>query len=108
MSTLSSYDPVIYPGLVLGARGSIGINTILPQESVKIYRCTKEQNHEEALKNFKKMFSVSRLLKKDNWPSWVKSCINIQKNREVGYARKPMIPLKDKEIIEIKDVMNKL
>jgi len=109
VSILSSYDPVIYPGLVLGARGSIGaINTILPQESVEIYRCTREKNHEDALKIFKKMFSVSRLLKKDNWPSWVKSCINIQKNREVGNARKPMIPLNDKEIIEIKDVMNKL
>jgi len=109
VSILSSYDPVIYPGLVLGARGSIGaINTILPQESVEIYRCTREQNHEDALKIFKKMFSVSRLLKKDNWPSWVKSCINIQKDRQVGYARKPMLPLKDKEIIEIKEVMNKV
>ena len=60
----------------------------------------------KGLEIFKKMFSVSRLLKKDNWPSWVKSCINFQKNRKVGYARKPMIPLIDKEIIEIKDVLN--
>ena len=108
VSILSSYDPVIYPGLVLGARGSIGaINTILPQESVEIYRCTREKDYDKALKIFKKMFSVSKLLKKDNWPSWVKSCINYQNNREVGFPRKPMIPLNDKEIIEIKDVINK-
>jgi 4-hydroxy-tetrahydrodipicolinate synthase len=105
LSILSSYDPVIFPGLVMGARGSIGaINTILPDLSVKLYESVCEGNLEKAKDIFYKMYPVSRLLKNDNWPSRVKTAINLQ-GRSVGIARKPMTLLNKIELKEVNNIL---
>ena len=105
LSILSSYDPVIFPGLVMGARGSIGaINTILPDLSVKLYESVCEGNLEKAKDIFYKMYPISRLLKNDNWPSRVKTAINLQ-GRSVGIARKPMTLLNKIELKEVNNIL---
>ena len=97
ISVLASYDPLLFPGLVLGAKGTIGaINTILPELCVQLYNAVQADEIEDALELNRKIFPVSMQIKSTNWASRVKAAINLQ-GRDVGLARSPMMPLSDEE-----------
>jgi 4-hydroxy-tetrahydrodipicolinate synthase len=105
ISVLASYDPLLFPGLALGAKGTIGaINTILPELCVQLFDAVQDHEIEKARELNKKIFPVSIQIKSSNWASRVKTAINLQ-GRDVGLARSPMMPISDEEKEEMVSVL---
>ena len=98
-----AWDQILFPGLVIGASGSIsGINTILPGLSVELFNAVQAGDLQRSRQLHFRMYQVSRHLTHPNWHSRVKASINLQ-GRNAGIARSPSVPLTATELDFIRE-----
>jgi 4-hydroxy-tetrahydrodipicolinate synthase len=87
-----AHDWLYYPGMALGAAGSIsGMGAILPRHSLALWSALERGDLAYAQKLHFVMTGVSREIGQSNWPAGTKIAINLQ-GRKVGPSRSPFGP----------------
>lgn len=98
ISVTWAQDHLLYPGLAMGATGSIsGTGAMFPAESIAMFDAIKRNDYDEALRIHYALAPLTRaVMNGKNWPAWVKTVATLQ-GRQVGPARLPFVPLNDEE-----------
>lgn len=105
ISVTWAQDPLMLPGYAMGATGSIsGINTVLPEHSIRMFDAIQKNDLETAVKLHFQMTPVARAIGMVNWPAGIKASINLQ-GRKVGPARRPFGPLSPEHEARIKETL---
>ncbi len=87
-----AHDWLYYPGMALGAVGSIsGMGAILPRHSIMLWNAIKDGDIPLCQALHFVMSGVSKEITKNNWPAGTKFAINAQ-GRKVGPSRSPFGP----------------
>lgn len=99
ISVTWAQDHLLYPGLAMGATGSIsGTGAMFPAESIAMLEAIKRNDFAEAQRIHFALAPVTRaVMNGKNWPAWVKAVAALQ-GRRVGPARLPFVPLTPAEI----------
>lgn len=99
ISVTWAQDHLLYPGLALGATGSIsGTGAMFAGESIAMFEAIKRNDYDEARRIHYALAPVTRaVMNGKNWPAWVKAVATLQ-GRKVGPARLPFVPLTDDEL----------
>lgn len=99
ISVTWAQDHLLYPGLALGATGSIsGTGAMFPGESIAMLDAIKRNDDDEARRIHFALAPVTRaVMNGKNWPAWVKAVATLQ-GRQVGPARLPFVPLTREEM----------
>jgi len=92
-------DHLLFPGLAMGATGSIsGTGAMFPAESIAMLAAIKRNDFAEAQRIHYALAPVTRaVMNGQNWPAWVKAVAELQ-GRRVGPARLPFVPLTSDEM----------
>lgn len=92
-------DHLLYPGLAMGATGSIsGTGAMFPAESIAMLEAIKRNDYDEARRIHFALAPLTRaVMNGKNWPAWIKAVATLQ-GRRVGLARLPFVPLNDEEL----------
>jgi len=98
ISVTWAQDHLLYPGLAMGATGSIsGTGAMFPAESIAMLEAIKRNDFAEAQRIHFALAPVTRaVMNGKNWPAWVKAVAELQ-GRQVGPARLPFVPLTAEE-----------
>lgn len=109
ISILGGTGDVIYPTLTLGGHGAVvAIANVAPRMCVELYNAFQEKRFDEAkLLQVKLNYLNEIVVKKYNQLSAIKEAMNLQ-GLKVGCPRYPSLPLEEKEIGEIKLVLEEL
>lgn len=92
ISVTWAHDWLLYPGLAIGATGSIsGMAAILPKQTVRMWKAIQANDLRTAQRLHFVMTPVAREISKHNWPAGTKLAINLQ-GRKVGPCRSPFGP----------------
>lgn len=95
-SILTGEDILFYTTLLLGGQGGIMASSHLYTEQfVEIYNKIKENNHEEALKIWKKLYQIIPLLFKEPNPAPIKYCLHKQGLIASSEVRLPLTQISD-------------
>lgn len=99
ISVTWAQDHLLYPGLAMGATGSIsGTGAMFPAESIAMFEAIKRNDFDEAQRIHFALAPLTRaVMNGQNWPAWVKAVAELQ-GRRVGPARLPFVPLTGEEI----------
>lgn len=99
ISVTWAQDHLLYPGLAMGATGSIsGTGAMFPAESIAMLDAIKRNDYDEAKRIHFALAPVTRaVMNGKNWPAWVKAVAELQ-GRKVGPARPPFVSLTDDEM----------
>lgn len=99
ISVTWAQDHLLYPGLALGATGSIsGTGAMFPAESIAMFDAIQRNDYDEARRIHFALAPITRaVMNGKNWPAWVKAVATLQ-GRSVGPARRPFIPLSEEEM----------
>ena len=102
---LTAIDDLLYPSFMLGAHGAIaGICTAAPKLSVQLWDAVKSGDHTTALSCHLKLLKLWRVLYAPNFPARVKAALILQ-GIPVGRPRRPLEPLSDKEVDQLRSVL---
>ncbi len=105
ISVTWAQDPLMFPGYAMGATGSIsGINTVLPEHSVKMFQAIECNDLATARDLHYQMTPVARAIGMVNWPAGIKAAINLQ-GRAVGPARRPFVPVPAEQVARIRTAL---
>jgi dihydrodipicolinate synthase/N-acetylneuraminate lyase len=99
ISVTWAQDHLLFPGLAMGATGSIsGTGAMFPAESIAMLDAIKRNDYDEARRIHFALAPLTRaVMNGKNWPAWVKAVAELQ-GRKVGPARLPFVPLTHEEI----------
>jgi len=102
ISVTWAQDHLLFPGLAMGATGSIsGTGAMFPAESIAMLEAIKRNDFAEARRIHFALAPVTRaVMNGQNWPAWVKAVAELQ-GRRVGPARLPFVPLTRDEIASL-------
>ncbi|MEZ8222174.1 4-hydroxy-tetrahydrodipicolinate synthase [Candidatus Fervidibacteria bacterium JGI MDM2 JNZ-1-D12] len=102
---LTAIDDLLYPSFMLGAHGAIaGICTAAPKLSVQLWNAVKSGDHTTALSCHLKLLKLWRVLYAPNFPARVKAALILQ-GIPVGRPRRPLEPLSDEEVDQLRGVL---
>lgn len=105
ISVTWAHDWLLYPGLALGATGSIsGAGAILPRHSLVLWGALQRSDIRTAQKMHFAITDVCSQISRFNWPAGVKLAVNLQ-GREVGPSRGPFNRVPDEQAQRIKDAL---
>jgi len=107
ISVTWAHDWLLYPGLALGATGSIsGAGAILPKHSLVLWNALQRSDIKTAQKMHFAITDVCSQISRYNWPAGVKLAINLQ-GRKVGPCRAPFNRVPDEQVKRIKDALDR-
>ncbi|MBX7445959.1 MULTISPECIES: dihydrodipicolinate synthase family protein [unclassified Arthrobacter] len=103
ISVTWAQDHLLYPGLAMGATGSIsGTGAMFPAESIAMLEAIKRNDYDEAKRIHFALAPLTRaVMNGKNWPAWIKA-VATEQGRRVGPARLPFVPLNDEELALVK------
>jgi dihydrodipicolinate synthase/N-acetylneuraminate lyase len=103
ISVTWAQDHLLYPGLAMGATGSIsGTGAMFAGESIAMFDAIQRNDYDEARRIHFALAPITRaVMNGQNWPAWVKAVATLQ-GRKVGPARRPFIPLTEEETALLK------
>ncbi len=106
IAVLAGTADLILPALLLGASGAvIAVANVAPRLCVELYNAFTEMKLERAKKLQILINQLNEVLvKKFNQISAIKEAMNMR-GLTVGYPRMPSLPLSEKEIQEVEDVL---
>lgn len=97
ISVTWAHDWLLYPGLALGATGSIsGAAAILPRHCLILWDALKRSDIATAQRMHFAITDVCSQISRYNWPAGVKLSINLQ-GRKVGPCRSPFNKVPDEQ-----------
>lgn len=99
ISVTWAQDHLLYPGLALGASGSIsGTGAMFPAESIAMFDAIQRNDYDTAKRIHYALAPLTRaVMNGKNWPAWIKAVATLQ-GRQMGPARLPFVPLTDEEL----------
>ncbi len=101
-------DPIAFFSLLAGCPGCVwGAPNAMPKEAVALYNCVTSGKLEEARDLWTRMFPANLFFWTHVYNASVKAATNLS-GRKVGPCRKPVQPLTEKEMIELKEVLQPL
>ena len=101
-------DPIAFESLVAGTIGCIwGAVNAMPKECVQLYDLIMANNLVKAKELWKRMLPTNLFFWNHVYNSSVKAATNLS-GRRVGECRKPVQPLKDSELAELKKALKSL
>jgi len=101
-------DPIVFEALVAGAIGCIwGAVNVMPKECVQLYDLIMTNNLIKAKELWERMLPANLFFCNHAYNSSVKAATNLS-GRKVGECRKPVQPLKDFELAELKEALKPL
>jgi 4-hydroxy-tetrahydrodipicolinate synthase len=101
-------DPIAYYSLIAGCPGCVwGATNAMPKESVKLYDLVQAGKLSEAGDLWKRMFPANLFFVTHVYNAAVKAATNLS-GRKVGPCRKPLMPLTDSEMSDLKDALKPL
>jgi 4-hydroxy-tetrahydrodipicolinate synthase len=101
-------DPIAYYSLIAGCPGCVwGATNAMPKESVKLYDLVQAGKLSEAGNLWKRMFPANLFFVTHVYNAAVKAATNLS-GRKVGPCRKPLMPLTDSEMSDLKDALKPL
>jgi len=107
ISVTWAHDWLLYPGLALGAKGSIsGAAAILPRHSLALWDALQRSDIATAQKLHFAITDVCSQVSRYNWPAGVKLAVNLQ-GRKVGPTRAPFNRVPDEQVQRIKDALDR-
>jgi len=103
----TAIDDLVYPSLLLGADGTIsGTSSIFPHETVELWNCVKDGDHERAMELHRSFIAVWRALEGPDFPSRMKYALGLM-GRPAGKARHPFSPPAHDAIIRIEEALQR-
>jgi len=101
-------DPIAFYSLVAGCPGCVwGATNAMPEASVELYNLVQEKKLAEATELWKRMFPSNLFFVTHVYNAAVKAATNLS-GRKVGPCRKPLMPLTDAEMNELKAALKPL
>jgi 4-hydroxy-tetrahydrodipicolinate synthase len=101
-------DPIAFEALVAGCVGCIlGAANVMPKECVQLYDLIKAGNLVKAKELSERMLPANLFFWNHIYNSSVKAAANLF-DRNLGGCRKPIQPLKDSELAELKKALKPL
>jgi len=101
-------DPIAFEALVAGSIGCIwGAVNVMPKESVQLYDLIIANNLIKAKELWERMLPANLFFWNHIYNSSVKAATNLVGSK-VGECRKPVLPLKDSELAELKEALKPL
>ena len=101
ISVTWAHDWLLYPGLAIGATGSVsGAAAILPRHSLALWDAVHSGNVEYAQRLHFVITDVCSQVSRYNWPAGVKASINMQ-GRKVGPCRAPFNRVPEEQLERI-------
>ena len=101
-------DPIAFFSLLAGCPGCVwGAPNAMPKEAVALYNYVTSGKIEEARELWVRMFPANLFFWTHVYNASVKAATNLS-GRKVGPCRKPVQPLTEKEMIEMKKVLQPL
>ncbi|MDM8524893.1 dihydrodipicolinate synthase family protein [Desulfococcaceae bacterium HSG8] len=101
-------DPIAFFSLLAGCVGCVwGATNVMPRESVDLYNLVTSGNLNEARELWKRMFPANFFFWTHVYNAAVKAATNLS-GRKAGPCRKPVQPLTDGEMRELKDALKPL
>lgn len=107
ISVTWAHDWLLYPGLAIGATGSVsGAAALLPRHSLELWNAVQTGNVAWAQKLHFAITDVCSQISRYNWPAGVKACVNLQ-GRNVGPCRAPFNRLPDEQLARIEAALKR-
>lgn len=107
ISVTWAHDWLLFPGLALGATGSIsGAAAILPRHCIAMWDALQRGDLASARKLHFIISDVTREISKHNWPAGTKLAINLQ-GRKVGACRRPFTTVPDEQAARIEAALKR-
>ena len=101
-------DPIAFYSLIAGCPGAVwGATNAMPKESVELYDLVQAGKLAEARDLWKRMFPANLFFVTHVYNAAVKAATNLS-GRNVGPCRKPLMPLTDSEMNELKEALKPL
>lgn len=101
ISVTWAHDWLLYPGLALGATGSIsGAAALLPRHCIALWDAIHGDDFKRAQELHFVITDVCSQISRYNWPAGVKACINMQ-GRKVGPCRAPFNRVPEEQLDRI-------
>jgi len=101
ISVTWAHDWLLYPGLAIGATGSIsGAAALLPRHCLAMWDAIRTGDVARAQMLHFAVTDVCSQISRYNWPAGVKACINMQ-GRKVGPCRAPFNRVPDEQLERI-------
>jgi 4-hydroxy-tetrahydrodipicolinate synthase len=101
ISVTWAHDWLLYPGLAIGATGSVsGAAALLPRHCLALWDAVQSGNVAYAQQLHFAITDVCSQISRYNWPAGVKACINMQ-GRDVGPCRAPFNRVPDEQLERI-------
>ena len=101
-------DPIAFEALLAGCVGCIwGATNVMPKECVQLYDLIMANNLVKAKELWKRMLPANLFFWSHVYNSSVKAATNLS-GRSIGECRKPVLPLKDFELAELKEALKPL
>jgi 4-hydroxy-tetrahydrodipicolinate synthase len=107
ISVTWAHDWLLYPGLAIGATGSIsGAAALLPRHCLAMWNAIQSGDVARAQQLHFAVTHVCSQISRYNWPAGVKACINLQ-GRKVGPCRAPFNRVPDEQLARIADALKR-
>lgn len=101
ISVTWAHDWLLYPGLAIGATGSVsGAAALLPRHCLALWDAVQTGDIKLAQKLHFVITDVCSQISRYNWPAGVKACINMQ-GRQVGPCRAPFNRVPEEQLERI-------
>jgi 4-hydroxy-2-oxoglutarate aldolase len=105
---LTGGAPVVYPCLVVGARGAIlALASALPEKCVELYRLVQRVQHEEAKRLQHVIVLASKRILSENGLAGLKYAMDLR-GFQGGAPRLPLLPLSEEKKRAIADLISQL
>jgi len=101
-------DPITFESLIAGSIGCIwGAANVMPKECVQLYDLIRTNNLIKAKELWERMLPANLFFWNHPYNPSIKAATNLS-GRRVGECRKPVQPLKDSELAELKEALKPL
>jgi 4-hydroxy-tetrahydrodipicolinate synthase len=101
-------DPIAFYSLLAGCEGCVwGAPNVMPNETVELYNLVTKGDLNKARDLWKRMLPANIFFWSHIYNSSVKAATNLA-GKDVGYCRKPVLPLNDSEMIDLKESLKPL
>lgn len=107
ISVTWAHDWLLYPGLAIGATGSVsGAAALLPRHCLALWDAVQSGDIKTAQQLHFVITDVCSQISRYNWPAGVKACINMQ-GRQVGPCRAPFNRVPEEQLDRIEKALKR-
>ncbi len=107
ISVTWAHDWLLYPGLAIGATGSVsGAAALLPRHCLELWDAVQSGDVAYAQELHFVITDVCSQISRFNWPAGVKACINMQ-GRDVGPCRAPFNRVPEEQLERISNALKR-